>query len=513
MRVRGQVECNDRVKPDDGAGAGSAGWRQAALGSAVALALTGGLAAAMVPVRSHLSVATTALVLVVPVVAGVAVGGFAGGAVGVAAGFLVYDLVFIPPYYTLSVGSAQNWVALAVYAVVMVVVAQVVAHLGAARAEAQRRARETRRLFELSELLVAERSLGELLQTIVVTARQVFDVAGVALLLPGEDGLAVAASAGDPPSADELRRLAPDAGEPVSVGTAAGAAGQPRAVALAASGRPIGMLLLRGVPTSSTDRDLLAAFANHAALAIERAQLQEQATRAELLEEVDKLRRSLVGAVSHDLRTPLATIKVATTNLLDPDVAPSPADRRELLELMDVQADRLDRLVSNLLDMTRIQSGALRVQREAVPLADLVTEALASLGSSLPAGRVGLRFRNGLPLVDVDPVLVRQVVANLVENALRHGPEDTPVTITATTEPDGRVEVAVSDSGPGVPEEERSSIFEMFNHSSTGGRAGLGLAIAESFVEAHGERIWVEGSPTGARFVFTLPASAVSAEV
>ena len=139
----------------------------------------------MLPLRSHLSIATTALVLVVPVVAGVAVGGLRAGVASVAAGFLVYDFAFIPPYYTLTVGRAQNWVALGVYAVVMLLVAQVVAHLESARAQAQKKAVETQRLYDLSELLVKDRSLEDLLETIVAAVRTVFDVPGVALAPAG----------------------------------------------------------------------------------------------------------------------------------------------------------------------------------------------------------------------------------------------------------------------------------------------------------------------------------------
>src|ERR1700678_1913274 len=152
--------------------------RQAVLGSASAAAVVAALGAAMFPLRSHLSVATTALVLVVPVVIGVAVGGFVAGVVATATGFLVYDFVFIAPYYTLSTGGAQSWTALGVYVVVTVVVARVVARVNVARAEAELRAVEVRRLFDLSELLVRESSMPDLLHTIVTAVRQAFDLDG-----------------------------------------------------------------------------------------------------------------------------------------------------------------------------------------------------------------------------------------------------------------------------------------------------------------------------------------------
>ncbi len=483
--------------------------RQRLAGSVVAIGLVAALGGAMVPLRTHLSVATCALVLVVPVVAAVAVGGYASGLVGIAAGFFVYDFVFIKPYYTLRVGAAENWVALAVYVVVMLVVARVVSNFESARREAQQRTIEARRIFELSDLLVEDRSVGELFQTIVTIVKNVFEVSGVALLVPDDDRLAVVASAGDPLSPAELHQLDSEARLPVSLGITAAASDQMQAVVLSSSGRPIGMLALRGLPASSSERELLRTFANHAAVALERVQLREQAMRAELLEEVDGLRRSLVGAVSHDLRTPLATIKVSATNLLDGDVTFSSDDTHELLSLIDMQADRLDRLVSNLLDMTRIQAGALVVRREPMALSDLVEDAVTSLGRAATPERIVWEAPAQLPAVDVDHVLVRQALANLIENALRHGPEGTPVVIEAKVVGTTTVEVAVMDKGRGVPVEDRATIFEMFSRHDAGGRAGLGLAIAKSFVEAHGEKLWLEDAPGwGARFVFTLPVSA-----
>ncbi len=482
--------------------------RQAAVGSACAVALVIALSAIMFVLRSHLNAATPALVLVVPVVVGVAVGGFVAGVVATAAGFLAYDLVFIPPYYTLSAGAAQYWAALGVYAVVMIVVARVVARLDAARTDAQARTAEVRRLFDVSELLVREALMPELLDTIVTAVRQEFELDGAALLLPVDGHLDLAAWAGVPLSDAELRQLSANAQVPVSLETAVVQPGDIQAVALAVSGRGIGLLVLRGLTGVKQDHELLRAFANHLALALERAQLREQAVRAQLLDEVDRLRRSLVGAVSHDLRTPLATIKVSASTLLDSSDALSGPDAKELLGLIDMQADRLDRLVSNLLDMTRIQSGALELRRRRASVAVLVDEALSSLGSSADVDRVRWDAPDDLPDVDVDPVLVCQVLANLIDNATRYAPDGTDVNLSARALQGDRVAVAVADRGPGVARGERDSIFQMFNRRAAGGRGGLGLAIARAFVEAHGERIWVEDREgRGARFVFTLPTA------
>ncbi len=471
------------------------------------IVLSVGLGAALVPFRDHLSIATAALALVVPVVVGVAIGGFAAGVASVVAGFLVYDYGFIPPYNGLKVGHAQDWVALAVYTVVMLLVSKVVAEMDRARSEAQRRTADAQRLFDLSQLLVEDRSVEDLLKTIVGAVRSVFGVSGVALLVPRDGRLDIAASAGEPLTRQELHGLEPLSGLPVSLGT--GPAGPEQVermgtVALTASGRPIGVLATRGMPASEADRSLLLTFANHAALALERVQLRDQALRSELLEEVDRLRHALVGAVSHDLRTPLATMKVASSTLLRPAAPLTDADTRELYHLIDIETDRLTRLVTSLLDMTRIDAGVLEVRRRPMSLRILVRDAVANLGSTLGDRPVDVAIPDTVPDVDADQLLIGQVLANLLDNADRYSPPDSLITVAGEAHGD-QVALSVADRGPGVPPSEREAVFDRYVRFDTGGRAGLGLAIAKTFVEAHGGRIWVEDVPEGgARFVFSL---------
>jgi two-component system sensor histidine kinase KdpD len=479
----------------------------------VGIALAIGLGAALLPVRDHLSVASAALVLVLPVVGGAIIGGFAAGTFSVLAGFVVYDFWFIPPYGHLNVASSQDWVVLAVYVVVMLAVARVVSNLESARAEALMRTAEANRLFELSELLVDEQSVEELLQAIVVTVETMFDIPGVTLLVPVAERLEIAASSGEALSADELGQLDPNSGVPVSLGTSAGRTDEMRTVALSASGRPVGILAMRGMPASEVDRALLRTFANHAALALERAQLREQALRSEVLEEIDRLRHSLMGAVSHDLRTPLATMKVASSTLLHPMFPLSDADVHELHGLIDVETDRLTRLVTSLLDMTRIDAGVLEVRRGPTSVAALVGGVTTSLGSTLGDRCVEVSLPEDLPDVDIDQLLIGQVLANLLDNANRYAPPESVITVQGEVRGD-RIRLSVTDAGPGVPAAEREAVFDRYVRFDTGGRAGLGLTIAKTFVEAHGEHIWVEDVPGGgARFAFTLPlAATVAAE-
>lgn len=487
--------------------------RRSLIGSVLGVTVAVGLGAAMAPFRAHLSIATAALVLVVPVVVAVIAGGFAAGAASVAAGFVVYDYGFVPPYGRLTVGRGEDWVALAVYAVVMLLVSTVVARLESARSEAQDRTTEARRLFELSELLVEDRTFEDLLKTIVDTVRTAFEVPGVAVLVPEGGRLEVAASAGEPFGPGELGALEPQSGVPVSLDTPPLGPDRVRTVALTASGRPLGVLVMRGRPPTAADHALLRTFTNHAALALERAQLREQALRSELLEEVDRVRHALVGAVSHDLRTPLATMKVASSTLLHPARPLSDAAVDELHGLIDVETDRLTRLVTSLLDMTRIDAGVLEVRRAPVRVRALAADAVERIRSALGDRPVTVAVPDDLPPVDVDQLLVEQVLVNLLDNANRYAPPESLIAVTGEPRGDG-IALSVTDAGPGVPAAEREAVFDRYVRFDTGGRAGLGLAIAKTFVEAHGGQIWVEDvEGGGARFVFTLPPAAAGHQV
>ena len=463
--------------------------------------------AALLPLRSHISVSTAALLLVVPVVVGAVIGGFVAGGISVVAGFLVYDYAFVPPYKTLSVGNAQNWAALVVYVVVMLLIARIVDALERSRDDARHAHDVMRRVSEVSELLVGDQPVDRLLETIVVSAQRVFNVPGVSLLELEDGRLVVVASAGEELTSEELRQLDPLSGRPIRVGTTAGTSTELRTVALSSSGRAVGILAMRGVPIAATDSSLLNTFANDAALALERAQLREQALRSKLFEEADRFRRGLLGAVSHDLRTPLATMKVASSTLLSPPNPLSETDTHELHGLIDLETDRLTRLVTSLLDMTRIDAGVLVARPAPVSVRAVVDDTMTSLGPQLTDHSVEIDLPEHLPDVLVDRLLVGQVLANLIDNADHHAPPHTMITVAAETRGD-QVAVSVADTGPGVPPIEREAIFDRYVRFDTGGRAGLGLTIARTFVEAHGQRIWVEDAPTGgARFVFTLAAA------
>ena len=495
-------------------------YQRILFGIAAMLVSLGVLIAILLPLRPHLSTAIPALVFVLPALVGVVIGGFWAGAVGAIAGFLAFDWSFLPPYNTLTVRSPQNWTALVVYVAVVLIVAQVVAQLGRARQQALRRNEEAGRLYDLSQALIGDLSLPQLLTHIVEAVQGAFRPSWTALVLPPSAGeeptpgehLEVAATAGQSLSEAEVTSLTSAGGEARSIGLFGGSGPQQASVALVVGNKPVGILVLQKVELEDEDRNLLGTFANQAALAVDRARLREQVLRARLLEEVDRWHRALMGAASHDLRTPLASVKTAVSSLRQSDAQLTAVDRAELLALIEQQSDRLARLVTNLLDMTRIEAGTLELRPTVLPLDELIEEALGSVGGILPASRVHVDAPDDLPLLVVDHVLVSQVLANLLDNSARVSPEGSVIVVGARAASSARyrVEIAVSDDGPGIAPDERERVFEMFSQKGGGGRAGLGLAIAKAFVEAHGGRIWVDPTTEhGTRVVFTVPSQAL----
>ena len=466
--------------------------------------------AAMLPFRSQVSVAAAALVFVLPVVGAMVVGGAWVASLAVALGVVILDFAFIPPYGTMAVGSGQNWLALLAYIAVVLLVSKVVSRLQELRSDSARHAADSRRLLELSELLVADKPVSEMLGVVASSVRNAFDLETVALLLPSNEtsSLEIVACDGLELKGESLDQILPAPGTPASLTGSVVAGALLRQIPLSAAGRPVGLLVLRGRALDMHDRSLLATYANHAALAIERAQLRDQALRADLLEEVDEWRAALVGTVAHDLRTPLASIKVAVSDLRDPGIVLPEAARHDLLETIEEQTARLTRLVSTVLDLWRLEAGARRPKLEPVVVDDLIDEAAALVESAFDESRLRRVIAAGLPPVEVDPILMAQALANLLENAARHSPEGAEIVVEALR---GRghgdvIELAVSDSGPGVPPDQRELVFDLFHRGTGGGRAGLGLAIAKAFVEAHGGHIGVGAARGGgARFVLTVP--------
>jgi two-component system, OmpR family, sensor histidine kinase KdpD len=258
---------------------------------------------------------------------------------------------------------------------------------------------------------------------------------------------------------------------------------------------------------------LLETFANQIALALERATLVEQAHEAHLSMETERLRSSLLSSISHDLRTPLATITLAASSLLWRNEKFDPETQRELTESIYDESERLARLVDNLLNMTRLESG-IRARKASQPLEDVVGAALARLERRLHGRPLTTSLPDDLPLVLIDDVLIEQVLINLLDNAIKYTGSESPLELSAMVS-DGMVTVQLADRGPGLDPGDEERIFEKFHRGSSGPTqgAGLGLAICRGIIEAHGGRMRAENRPDGgAVFRFTLPTEPAPAD-
>ncbi len=299
--------------------------------------------------------------------------------------------------------------------------------------------------------------------------------------------------------------------QPAGLGTATLPGASALYLPLIAPRGPVGVLGVRPADRHALDAPeqlhQLETFANQTALAIERARLAEEASDAQVRMETERLRNSLLSSVSHDLRTPLATITGAASAMLENGSRLDAQTRQELLESVREEAERLNRLVQNLLEMTRLESGALQLRKEWHPLEELIGAALGRLAKRLADRRVTTRVPPDLPLVAIDDVLIEQVLVNLLDNAIKYTPAGSPITIIATAT-DRAVTVEIADRGPGLPRGEEDRVFEKFYRGQpAGGRgAGLGLAICQGIVKAHGGHIWAQNVPEGGvAFLFTLP--------
>jgi len=270
-------------------------------------------------------------------------------------------------------------------------------------------------------------------------------------------------------------------------------------------------VVLRGHPLPADDQRVLQAYAAHVGVVLQRERLTARAREAQRLEEGSAIRTALLAAVSHDLRTPLAGIKAAVSSLRQEDVDWSDADEAALLATIEESADRLDTLVANLLDMSRLQTGSLRPQLRSVALDEVVPPALAGLD---PAAEIVSTVSDTLPLVLGDAGLLERVLANLVENAVRHGGLGHPVHLSASVLGD-ELEVRVVDRGPGVPDSAKERMFAPFQRlgdTPSGTGVGLGLAVARGFTEATGGRLWAEDTPGGGlTMVLALPLAGEAA--
>ena len=433
------------------------------------------LTVALATLGDGVDLPTVLLLYLALVVAAATVGGLLPAVVGAIGGSLLANWYFTEPTHTFTIGEADNVVALLVFLGVGVVVSLLVQSTLRRAAEASRARLEAAALARSSATLVGH---DDPLPRLVQQLQETFGLEACAVV----EGDRVVAGAG---------RIPPGglpAGERLALGE--------------------GTELVLVGPVAADDLDALQAFAAQLRAALEQERLRREAAETARLSEANELRTALLRAVSHDLRTPLASIKAAVTSLLQRDVVWSPEATADFLATIDEEADRLNRLVGNLLDMSRLEAGVLAVRARPVGLEEVVAAALASLPD---AGRgVVVDVPATLPEVLADPALLERALANLVANASSHAPPGSSVRVEARQVGE-RVDLLVVDRGPGVPEEDRERVFAPFQRLGDAGRGGvgLGLAVARGFVEAVGGRLALEETAGGGlTVVVTLPVQA-----
>jgi two-component system, OmpR family, sensor histidine kinase KdpD len=473
-------------------------------GYALAVVLLPLLTLVLASVRHPINLTSDLLVFLAAVIAVALVGGFIPAVLAAVAGSLLLNYYFTPPLYKFTIASTNNALALIIFVIVGLVVSSVVD-------TAARRTQQAARAGAESELLATtaggvlrgQRALPAVLDRV----REAFGMDSVTLL-EAED--ADVEPAGDESS--EMTQHQPRTG-PAGRWTAVAFSGDPAVsrpdeadVEVPVSDTLV--LALRGRALPATDRRVLGAFANYAATALEQARLAAAAKAAKPLAEADRVRTALLAAVSHDLRTPLASAKAAVTSLRSTDIEWDEADQAELLATADESLDKLSRLVDNLLDMSRLQAGALAVFPRPADLSGVVARSLDDIGPA--AKSVTLDIADHLPEVNVDPGILERVISNLTANALRYSPADKPPFLTASALRD-RVELHIIDRGPGIPPAHRNQMFVPFQRlgdtdNTTG--VGLGLALSRGLTEAMNGTLEPSETPGGGlTMTLSLPAA------
>lgn len=417
------------------------------------------------------------------------------------AAMLCFNYFFLPPILNFTIADPQNWVALLAFLATSIIASQVSEHAKQRTREALDRQRDMERLYALSRSILLTHTEEDVARQIARQIAQAFDFRAGALY-DRTTGAIYNTGPEDLTGFDDRLRESALKGTLFRDGLT-----NTVVTAIRLGGEPIGALALRGPLPSDT---VLQALANLAAIGLEKARAQEAASHAQAAQQSQELKSTLLDAMAHEFKTPLTSMKAATSALLS-DVVSEPASRRELITVVDEEIDHLNRLVTQAIRMARIEAGDLRLTRAPCALEPMLKEVLGSM-ESVTAGRsVSLQVAPDLPYVQIDADLIELVIRQLVDNALRYSPPSTPLTVRAGRSAD-RVVIGIRDHGPGIAPEDRMRVFEKYYRGSTSSKArgtGLGLAIAREISRAHEGEVWLEASsPEGSEFCLSLPFAA-----
>jgi two-component system sensor histidine kinase KdpD len=430
-------------------------------------------------VRDSIGVQNALLIYLLFVVAISTIGGAIPGTVASIGAFLLLNWYFAPPIHTFTISNSHDLLALVTFLVVAGVISTLVDLATRRREDAVRARAEARALAAMAGTVLQD---PEPLPKLVEELAASFQLDGVAVFVSEGDGWRVEAVAGPNPPPD------PDAAEE-SLAFAQGS-----------------VLAWSGSEMRPRDREVLSGFATQLALALQGRRLEAEAAAATAMAKANELRTALLAAVSHDLRTPLASIRASATSLLSDEIDWDPAATKELLQTIDEEAERLNTLVGNLLDMSRLQTGSVTITTQAIGIEEIVAGAIVGLHA--PPDRIEVDVPETLPRVSVDPALLERAVANLIDNALFFSPKDVPVRVEAA-EVSGTLHLRVIDAGPGIPVADRERVFQPFQRlgdNPNGAGVGLGLAVAKGFVNAVGGELVIEDTPGGGcTMVITIP--------
>jgi two-component system sensor histidine kinase KdpD len=435
-------------------------------------------------------------------------------------GVLTFDFFFVPPFLTFAVSDTEYVLTFFGLFIVGVVISQLASRVREQADAARQREAETAILYSLSRDLAVASEQEDIAQAIISNVSETFGRQVALLLADSKTGLMpYETSSGFNLDENEIAvaTWAFEHGQTAGRGTDTLPSAKARYLPLRTARGVLGVMGIGpGDPNhylTPEQRRLLDAFASLAALAIERAQLADAARDAQLLEATEKLQTALLNSISHDLRTPLVSITGALTSLQEDGAHLDETLRNSMIENARGEAERLNRLVGNLLDMTRLESGALTMNREPVEIEDIVGAALEQLNGRLGTRPVQVDVPRDLPLVPLDFGLLVQVLVNLIDNAIKYSAADSPIEVSAQAN-QNFLEIQIADRGVGIPPDDLARVFDKFyrvQHPDSVGGTGLGLSISKGFVEAHGGSIQAENRPDGGTLIrITLPRLTVS---